>query len=479
MSLRFDINFKKIGILILSFLIIVPLLSRAQTIKTLSTNDTTYTYTDSSFELLNAASEGDTTKLQAFLKIGTSANTTTWDGISPLMYAAQNGHLSAVLMLLHHGANVNSKPFSQLDALTGACIAGHALIVDTLILNGADVESKNTDGLTPLMWAAAYNHELVADILIFYKANVNAVDVFGNSPLHYSCFYDCPEVTNLLLEHGANQEAADIKGFTPLMLAAQNGHIQNIDILIRHGANLNKRNNKQLNPLALATINNQEASVQFLLLQGADPDIAVGKKLNLYDMAILSRAKNIAMIYDSIGLHPNKKLLIHQWGIHTFVDGNAKDLMLGLSFSLSEAKHGLRMETAYRTRPAVRSVRYEKGDHLYYQFWERRSLIHWAIYKNFTLLPMNFQQSLNAYAGLGIAYTWGNFRGSSKKPADHLLLIPTAGLDYQYHAFSLKLFYEFLKLANSKIPASHLGLSIGVNFNVFKKQLQLKKEPIF
>lgn len=451
----------------------------AQYTKVLSTNDTTYSFTDAEFELLSAASKGDTNKLLAFLKIGTNVNATTWDDVTPLMYAAQNGHLRCVEILIDKGADVSAKPFSELDALTVACIAGHALVADTLILNGAYVDSRNNDGLTPLMWAAAYNHKLVADILLFYGAKVNTADNFGNTPLHFSCFYASNQTTALLLEKGAIADVSDMNGFTPLMVAAQNGHFENLELLLQAGADINKTNNQNLNALALATINRNTAVINYLLQNEADPRTEISEQLNLYDIAMLADQKQTTSLLDSIGLQPAKGLLIYQWGVHYLMDFNSTDLMLGGSFSLSEAKYGINIEAGFRTRPAVRSVLYEKDVQSFYQFWEKRSILHLAIEKTFPLVQFDPNQKLNAFAGLGFGYTYGSFRGSSLKPDDRGLLIPLAGFEYQYKLLSLKLNYEYLKLKNSKTSPHRIELQIGMKINMYNSQLKLKEEPIF
>ena len=93
---------------------------QAQITNALLSGDTTYYFTDKDFELIIAASEGDTNKLFAFLEIGADVNTTTYEGVTPLMFAAQNGHLRSVEILIDSGAIVNKKPDNMIDALLGA-----------------------------------------------------------------------------------------------------------------------------------------------------------------------------------------------------------------------------------------------------------------------------------------------------------------------------------------------------------------------
>ncbi len=450
---------------------------QAQLTKIFEFGDSTYIYNDPDFELLSAASMGDTNKIKAFLDLGTDVDTRSWDGVTPLMYAAQNGHLRAVEILIDAGADIDLKPYSQIDALLGATIAGHALVVDTLILNGANVNTRSLDGVTALMYAAAFDHRLMCDVLMFYGANVNATDNFMNTPLHFSAFYGNVEISSMLVEQGANIDAGDKDGFTPLMCAAQNGHLEVVDYLVNAGSDINKTNQYNCDPLALALIRRFYGVADFLIQNGADVHHKINEKVNQYELARETGGKEVTSLLSSYGAEPLHRFSIGKMSINADMNWNSSDMMVGGSIELIEAINGWMVEGGYKTRPMVRSVRYDIDDNTQYQFWEKRSLLYIGAGKRIILARLQPKERFGAFAAANAGYTYGSFRGASMKPDDKFTFIPKAGLFYQYKALNLKLGYEYFKIADSNISPHHITITIGALFNLVKYGYKLKHEP--
>ncbi|MCF8368791.1 MAG: ankyrin repeat domain-containing protein [Bacteroidales bacterium] len=449
----------------------------SQTLKNLTYGDTTYLYTDPEFELLSASSEGDTSKVLAFLELGTEVNTTTYEGVTPLMYAAQNGHLRLVEILIDKGADINRKPYSQIDALLGASISGYVEIVDTLILNGADVNTFNFDGVTPLMYAAAYNYYLLADVLLFYGAKVNAVDNYRNSALHYCSFYNNVDISALLLENDAEIEIKDLQGFTPLIVAAQNGHLEQIEYLTSMGADINAVTRTNLNALSVAIINNNYPVVDFLIAAGASLDHSVSININYADLAKRYASKEIQELIKSFGVTPASPFRIESIFFATDLNMEPNDFLIGGRLAIFEANSKTNLDVGLITRPGVRSVLIRESSNVLYQYWEQRSVMHLGITKNFLFFQSGIHTKAGALAGIKGAYTYGNFRGSVKKPNDQLFLIPKAGFYYKYSLLNMELCYEYMKFKNSKSSPHRINLSVGIKINLQKDRIKLKKEP--
>ena len=465
----------------IAFFIIVSCLSMpvfSQTVQTLILQDTSYSFSDPEFELLSAASSGDTTKLLAFLELGTDVNTTTYDGVTPLMFAAQNGYLRMVEILIDSGANINLKPYNQIDALLSACIAGFVEVADTLILNGANVNTRNYDGVTPLMYAAAYNYPVLADVLIFYGADINKNDNSGNTALHYSSFYGNSEISMLLTEKGADIDFQDENGFSPMMVAAQNGHLDMVRFLYEKGADIHAVNVYNSDALSLAILNNNPGVVDFLISTGANVNFALSPSLNQADLAKDYGDQQISKMIKNAGGKPSGKMRWESILFEMDMSFNGNDFMMGGNLGLYEAKNRLVFEFGYKTRPSERSVLYEYQSNIYYQFWEKRSVFHLGAAKQFRFKRFNLYEQAGAYAGLNAGYTYGNFRGSSKKPDDHFLLIPKAGLYYYYKAFSISTGYEYMKFNNSKVSPHRISVSLGAKIDLTKDKIKLKKEPV-
>ncbi len=463
--------------ILLLFVLLFSNTSIAQDTNLLILPDTTYEITDPDFELIMAASQGDTSKVIALLEIGTDVNTTTYDGVTPLMYAAQNGHLSTVEILIDSGANVNALPYNQVSALLGACIAGHIMITNTLILNGADVNTKNPDHITPLMYAAAFNNVALTDVLIFYGANMNQKDLQGNTALLYAVYYNNLEITELLLNYGVNIDTADNNGFTPLMVAAQNGYLQNVDYLIHKGANIETTNENNLTALSLAIINRYYEIARLLLDNGANANHSISKARNQMSIAKEFGGKYFRQLLTEYGAKKNPKPRIDKLLIRADFNGNINDFMTGGNVCLNESKYGLQLQLGYKTRPWVRSVLYEVDEKTFYQFWEKRSCANLGLGKLFVLQRSSRKNYGGIVIGVNGVYTYGNFRGSNKKPENRFLVVPEAGFFWNYEKLSLKLNYEYMKLKNTKVSPHRINLSVGFIINIAKDKIKLKKEP--
>ncbi|MCD4664823.1 MAG: ankyrin repeat domain-containing protein [Bacteroidales bacterium] len=464
-------------IIIILLFVLSPCIVFSQDNNILILPDTSYKITDPNFELLLAASEGDTSKIKALIEFGADVNYTNYDDVTPLMFAAQNGHLRSVEILIDKGANVNALPYNNVSALLGACISGHVLVVDTLILNSADINTENLDGVTPLMYAVAYDDFVMADMLIFYNADIGKKDAEGNTALQYAVYYDNPEITEILLSNGANINTIDNNGFTPLMVASQNGYYEHLDYLIQNGAEINTTNINNLNALSLAIINKHYEIIDFLLSNGADANLLISDNLNQMTLAQEFGNKDIRNLLQLYGSQNNPKPRFDKLLIGADINGNSDDFMLGGNLSLMESKYKVQLQIGYKTRPAVRSVLYQLDENTYYQFWEKRSCIHIGIDKYFVLLRSSLKSSGGIYTGLNGSYTYGSFRGSNKKPDDKFILIPKAGIFLKINQVRLGLNYEYMNLKNTKVSPHRIDFSIAFIINLTKDKISLKEEP--
>ena len=109
--------------------------------------------------LIQAASEGDCSDVQALLERGVNANAKTSHGWTPLHKACWRRRLAVIKLLIEKGADVNVKAKNGETPLHEACLDGSLDVVKILIENGADPNSKDVqNGETPLHWASERNH---------------------------------------------------------------------------------------------------------------------------------------------------------------------------------------------------------------------------------------------------------------------------------------------------------------------------------
>jgi ankyrin repeat protein len=454
--------------------------SDAQVESKISDTDSTQTLKDPNFELLIAASEGDTVQVLKWIEKGANVNYgSIYEEVTPLMYASQNGHLETVRILLRHGAHVNTLPQNHVSALLGACMAGHVFIADTLILNGADVNTKNLEGVTPLMVAAANGDSLMADMLIFYKADLNIQDLEGNTALHYATYYGDTGVTELLVEKQANINIADSQGFTALMIAAQKGYTYFVNLYLLKGAQVDAINENSLTALSLAIINHHQETAKLLIQLGADVNHKISSTRNQYTLAQEYADNDMLQMLQLSGAAKMAARIFDKVIVDLDINGNIDDFMIGGSLSLAGSRYGIELQAGYLTRIWVRSVLYEIDPTTYYQFWEKRSILHLGADKLFKVFKKTVKERSGILCGFDIAYTYGNFRGSEKKPDDSFHFVPKAGLFWNSTSFDVRLNYEYMKLANTDVSPHRINLSLGFNIGTGKSKISLKKEPIW
>ena len=95
-------------------------------------------------ELLNAALNGDLSKIRELVENGVDVNTRDKSGTTPLHWAAEADYYNIVVYLVEHGANVNARNRAGDTPLTLAAWDGVGLnqlkIVKYLIQNGANIK---------------------------------------------------------------------------------------------------------------------------------------------------------------------------------------------------------------------------------------------------------------------------------------------------------------------------------------------------
>ena len=100
--------------------------------------------------LFQAAREGDTGLLRAYLDAGAPATMTNEAGDSLLMLAAYHGHAETVELILEHGGEANTANDRGQTPLAGAAFKGYTDVSRVLLDAGAD-----PDAGTPSARAAA------------------------------------------------------------------------------------------------------------------------------------------------------------------------------------------------------------------------------------------------------------------------------------------------------------------------------------
>ena len=91
--------------------------------------------------LFQAAREGNSALLGAYLDAGAPATMTNSAGDSLLMLAAYHGHAGTVELLLQHGADANTANDRGQTPLAGAAFKGYTDVARVLLDAGADPDA--------------------------------------------------------------------------------------------------------------------------------------------------------------------------------------------------------------------------------------------------------------------------------------------------------------------------------------------------
>jgi ankyrin repeat protein len=91
--------------------------------------------------LFQAAREGDSALLRAYLDAGAPATLTNAAGDSLLMLAAYHGHADTVQLIVEHGADANAANDRGQTPLAGAAFKGYTDVARVLLDAGADPDA--------------------------------------------------------------------------------------------------------------------------------------------------------------------------------------------------------------------------------------------------------------------------------------------------------------------------------------------------
>jgi len=199
-------------------------------------------------DLIQAASNGDLSRVQILLTEGINANVKGEYDKTPIIAASENGHMEIVKLLIEKGADVNAKDSSSRTALMYASKGnGNTAIVKLLLDNGANVNAKDKDGGTALMMASYHDIEMVK-LLLDKGADINAKGSLWNDTALWSAVKgEHTDIVKLLLEKGANvnirtnniRRKIERIGRTELGYAKEQGYRDIVQLLEKAGAKEN------------------------------------------------------------------------------------------------------------------------------------------------------------------------------------------------------------------------------------------------
>lgn len=194
-------------------------------------------------ELIEAARQRDTMRLQSLLLSGEDPDQTDSQGETALTWAAALGHTPIVKDLLAAGASVEKcgRRFGEPPLLLAAAGARRGIV--SLLAVHADVDARAPDGATPLLRALNPGQDRdpvlkkvapVVEVLLEAGADPNLADLAGNTPLMAAAQLGDVSLVQRLLDAGADPGLRNAQGETAQSLALRHDHFGTAALLGAH-----------------------------------------------------------------------------------------------------------------------------------------------------------------------------------------------------------------------------------------------------
>jgi TonB family protein len=139
--------------------------------------------------------------------------------IDQLIQAARERDTRRIEKLLKAGVNADSEDRLGETAMGEACAQSDRSMVELLLKNGADINHQTKKGTTPLMAGALYASKEFVAFLIKKGADVNLKAKDGQTALMAAAMHGQADIIKLLIEKGAKVNDEDKDHFTALTFA--------------------------------------------------------------------------------------------------------------------------------------------------------------------------------------------------------------------------------------------------------------------
>lgn len=256
--------------------------------------------------LIQAASNGDITKVKSLAEEGIDVNATDKIGNTALISAAINGHKIIVQYLLSIDV-IKPDALILKQQLEKAILSNQSIPVKGLLFLADKSELLNQEILNDLLLLAVKTNSKLAIVKQLKKAgaepellNLNREDLITaarKSQIEW--------VKILLMLNIIDVNEQDSKGYTALMWAASGGHFDMVEMLIAAGANSNTKNKYDMIAFTFAAANNKKGAdeVQFRLLSEMS-----ARELSVISETSPDYARLVCIFKDKVH-HLQKKML--------------------------------------------------------------------------------------------------------------------------------------------------------------------------
>lgn len=141
---------------------------------------------------------------------------------------------------------------------------------------------------------------------------------------------------------------------------------------------------------------------------------------------------------------------------------NLQDIFFGLNAGIESPKLNGSFTAGFSFRLGSKKVLIQEAENFYYQFRERRYVLWTGFEKRVKFIEFDEDHSLNAFGFLRGGFSFGDYRGTDRKPDSGFLFLPGAGLAYRTTFAIIKGGYQYVPLKTESISPHRIFL--GVNF---------------
>jgi len=430
---------------------------------------TTLTFSQQTNEdlmLLQAAYEGNESKLLEALINKANIDASTENGVTALVYAAQRGYTDIVKILVFNGANINHCTNDSVSPLLAAAMFNYLDIVKYLASKGANIYVTNNSGIGALHYAAAYGYDSLTTFLIENKANINSPDSEGNSPLMIACFTGNDNIARILISKGALLETKDKRLFTLLMASVQNGYFDLSKYLLEKGSNILAANDEGGSALTLAIMQKQYSLISLLGTFVKDNKSSI----NPYLVAYENKDYKAVRLLKSSGIENYNKIIFSDYSTCVGINLNPQHVMLDIKAGLHEIVSGFDFFANYQVRLFRKKVLVETSPGLQNQYFESRSFVGLGMNRDFNISENH--KTPEIFVNAGIYYTFGNYRATLLKPDANLIIIPAFGLKYNIdQQSSVRFALNYISYDIKNLFPLHLSFNLQTYFDLKNPKL--------
>lgn len=418
------------------------------------------------YNLTIAAAEGYCSEIERLIKAGADVDAENSQGATPLFFAILNRRHEAVRKLIEAGADVNKLSLQNENPLYLAIAVKDQAIAEMLIRAGSNVNYTNRAGVTPLHISSVYGLFDLTDLFLYYDAEIDVKDNDGTTPLMAAVWAGYPDIAELLIRNGANMESRDNEGFTPFMVAAQNGDTLIMNILAKRGVDIYARNIYNWDALALSIKSNHIHATEFLLRKGKKWGDNSQSEIKPYNVAAKYRRKEIIELLNREKIPGRYQPHLDQMAISLSSKFNTKDYFSGMSLSFKEPMSNMGFITGIDTKLWCTRVIMKESEDLYYQYYDKSSVIYAGAFREFQLTDNQFKGNIYFSASLSAAYSFSNkLRGTNITPENKFRIIPATSLKYEKKIFQVFAGLEYT--GSQYYKTGSIWVRTGISINVF------------